>query len=127
MSPFHRQTSRQVPDRSFGSIIRSLRLWHIYNASTHTPNHDNAPSRLSLHKMSSNTSGEEVGAVDIDTPELLHAVMRVRDGIKVFGKARAGNEAINLAMGTDDLGNGMVDAVGIGDVGVMGGHAWGTM
>ena len=127
MRPFYRQTSRQVPDCSFGRIVRSLRLWHIYDASTHAPNHDNAAPRPPLHKVSCNTSSEEVGAINVDTPELLHTVVRVRNSVKVLGEASTGDKVVNPAMSTDDFGNGTVDTIRVGDVGKVGGYGRGSM
>jgi len=48
--------------------------------------------------------GEEVCAVDVDAPELLHAFVGVGDGVVVLGEAGAGHEVVDLAVLFDDVG-----------------------
>ena len=58
------------------------------------------------------------------SPELLHPLVRVRDGVEVFGKAGRGNRVINLAMVRDDLTEGSMDTVGRGDIAVVRDDLW---
>ena len=119
--PLHSQTTRQMPYGRLGRIIRCLRLRHIDHGARHTPDEHNGARGLALHEMSSDANGEEVRAVDIDTPELAHTVGWVGDGVEVFGEAGGGNEVVDLAVIGNDLGDGGVDGVGVGNVGIVGG------
>ena len=58
------------------------------------------------------------------SPELLHPLVRVRDGVEVFGKAGRGYQVINLAMLRDDLTEGGMDTVGRGDIAVVRDDLW---
>jgi hypothetical protein len=51
----------------------------------------------------------QVGAVDIDSPKLLYAVMRVRDGVVVLGEASRCNKVIDLAVLLQNLSKGLID------------------
>lgn len=64
--------------------------------------------------------GEEVGTINIDAPELAHAIDRVVDGIEVLGKAGRSDEVVNLAMGINYLSDALFDGSGIRDVGIVG-------
>ncbi len=63
--------------------------------------------------------GKQIGAVDIDAPELPHAVDRVGDGFKVLGEARRRDQVVDPAVLGDDLGNASLDTGLVGDVGVV--------
>jgi hypothetical protein len=64
---------------------------------------------------------EEVGAVDVDSPELAHAVDGVVDGLEVLGETGGCDEVVDLAVSCNDLGDASLDGLGVGDVGVVGG------
>jgi hypothetical protein len=57
--------------------------------------------------------GKQIGPVDVDGPQLAHAVDRIRNSLKILGEAGRGHEAVNLAVAGDDLGDAGVDARGI--------------
>lgn len=76
-----------MTNSGLGSIVGSLRLRYVDDSATHTPNEDDATRSLALHKVTSDSSSEEVGAVDVDTPELPHTVNGVLNGVEVLGKA----------------------------------------
>ena len=55
---------------------------------------------------------EEVCAIDVHSPELLQSVVRVRDGIEVFGEAGRCHEVIDFAVLLEDLSNRVLDRFG---------------
>ncbi len=120
MRPFNSQTGRQMPNGSFGRVVGCLGLRHIDNGARHGADHDHGAFDLALHEMSSYFAGEKVGAVDIDTPELLHAVWRVFDGIEVFGEAGRCDKVVYLAVVFDNVGNNLLDRHVVGHVTVVG-------
>jgi hypothetical protein len=46
---------------------------------------------------------KEIGSVDVNTPESLHPIVRVRNCVKVLGEAGRGNQVVDLAMAFEDL------------------------
>jgi hypothetical protein len=76
-----------MTDSGLGSVVGSLGLRHVDNGATHTSDEDDATRSLALHKVTSDSGSEEVGAVDVDTPELSHTVDGVLDGVEVLGEA----------------------------------------
>lgn len=122
MRPLHRQAGRQVPDAGLGGVVGSLRLGHIDNGARHAADHDHAARSLALHEVAGDRGGKEVGAVDIDSPDLAHAVDGVVDGLEVLGEPGRGDKIINLAMSLDDLGNTGLDGLGVGNVGKVSRH-----
>jgi len=69
--------------------------------------------------MAGDGRGEKVGAVNVDGPQLAHAVDGVVDGLKVLGEAGRGDEVVDLAVLLNDLGDAGLDRLGVGDVGVV--------
>lgn len=65
-------------------------------------------------------AGEEVSAVNIDTPEFLHAIWWVCDGIEVLGEAGGCNKVVNFAVVFDNIGNDLLDRDVVGHVTVVG-------
>lgn len=100
-----------------------MRLRHVDNGPGHAANEDHAAGALPLHEVAGDGRGKQVCAVDVDAPELAHAVNGVVDGLKVFGEAGRGDEMVNLAMLLDDLGNAGVDGGGVGHVSVVSGDS----
>lgn len=100
--PLNRQTRGQMSHRRFRSIVRRLRLRHIDNRTRHAPDKDNAPRRLTIHKVLSDASSEEVSAVDVDTPELLHPIVGIVYGVVVFGESGGCDEHVDFTVGFDD-------------------------
>jgi hypothetical protein len=80
--------------------------------------------------MSGHGSGKEVGSVDVNAPELAHAINGIVNGLVVLGEPGAGNEVVNLAVLADNVINAGLDAIRVGDISVMGsdlgcaGRAW---
>lgn len=66
-----------MPDRCLGCIIRCLRLGHVDDTSGHGANEDKTTGRVAPHHVLRSLDGEEVGAVDVDAPKLLDAVVRI--------------------------------------------------
>jgi hypothetical protein len=64
---------------------------------------------------------KQIGAVDVDAPQLAHAVDRVGDGLKVLGEAGRGDKVVDLAVRLDDLGDAGLDRCRVRDIGVVGG------
>ena len=87
VSPLDGERAAEVTDSGLGSVVGSLRLRNVDNGTTHTSDEDNATGSLALHEVTSDSSSEEVGAVDVDTPELSHTVNGVFDGVEVLGEA----------------------------------------
>lgn len=98
-----------MPDSSFCCIVWSLRLRHIDDGTRHAANHDHAAVGLALHEVLGYSNCVQIGAVDIDTPKLLNAVVGVRDRIVVLGKSSRGDEIVNLAMSFEDFRERFVD------------------
>ena len=65
-------------------------------------------------------AGEKVSAVNIDTPELLHAIWWVCDGIEVFGKAGRCDKVVNLAVVFDNVSNDLFNRHVVGHITVVG-------
>ena len=63
---------------------------------------------------------KKVCPINIDTPELLHPLVGVGDGVVVFSEASRGDQAINLAVLRNDFTKSTVDRVWGGDVTVVG-------
>jgi hypothetical protein len=63
--------------------------------------------------MPRHSRGKQIGPVDIDPPQLAHAVDRVGDGLKVLGKPGRGHQVVDLAVLGDDLGDAGLDGGGI--------------
>lgn len=64
----------------------------------------------------------QIGPVHIDSPEFLDAVKGIRDGVEVLGKASRCHQMVDLAVICNDFGNGPVDRILVGDVGIVGGY-----
>ena len=84
MRPLDGERRGHVPDSGFGGVVGSLRLWDVDNGAAHGADHDNAAIGLALHQVLRDTDGEQPGAVDVDTPQLLHAVVWVVYGWEVL-------------------------------------------
>lgn len=69
--------------------------------------------------MAGNRRGKQVCAIDVDAPQLAHAVDGVVDSLKVLCEAGRGDEVVNLAMLLNDLGNTGIDGRGIRDIGIV--------
>ena len=121
MCPFDGQTGCEMPNGSFGRVVGRLRLRHVDNGAGHGADHDHGAFGLALHEMSGYFAGEKVSTVNIDAPQLLHAVWWVCYRIKVLGEAGRCNEMINLAMGLDNVGHDLLDRHVVGHVTVVGG------
>lgn len=117
MGPFDRHAGSQMSDRRFGGIIRSLGLRNVDNAAGHAANKDHrSVLRAPFHQVLSYTRREQVGAVDVDCPDLPHALVGVCFGRKVLGEAGRRDQVINLAMSLDDACQCLVDAIRVGDI-----------
>ena len=120
MSPLDGQTGGQMTDCSLGGVVWSLWLGHVDDRSRHATDHDHATLGLSLHEMLGDSSSEKVGAVDIDTPQLLDTVVWVADSVKVLGETSRSHEVVNLAVIANDLLDGVVNGIGVGNIGIVG-------
>lgn len=98
-----------------------MRLGNVDNGAGHAANHDDAAGSAALHQVTGDTGSEEVGAVDVDAPELAQAVDGVVDGLEVLGKAGRGDEVVDLAVGLDNLSDTGVDGLLVADVCVVSG------
>lgn len=98
-----------MPDGGFGGVVRRLRLRHVDNGAGHGADHDHRAFDLALHEMPRHFAGEKVRAVDIDAPELLHAVWWVCDGVEVFGEAGRCDEVVDFAVVSDYIGHNVLD------------------
>ena len=63
---------------------------------------------------------EEVGAVDVDAPELAHAVDWVGGRFEVLGETGGGYEVVDFVVLREDGGDAGVDGGGVGYVAVVG-------
>lgn len=98
-----------------------LRLRHVDDGARHAADEYHAAWRLAPHKVLGDSDGEEIRAIDIDSPELAHAVNRIADGIEILSEASRGDEVVDLAMRTDYFSNAGFDGDGVRDVSVVGG------
>lgn len=94
-----------------------LRLRNIDNSTAHAANKHHAALGLALHQVAGDRGSKQVGAVHIDREQLTHALNGVVSGLEVLAEAGAGDEVVNLAVLREDLGDAVVDAVGVGDIG----------
>lgn len=71
--------------------------------------------------MTGDAGCEQVGTIDVDSPELAHAVDGVVNGLEVLGEARGSDEGVDLAVLLNDLCDAGVDGFGVGNIGVVSG------
>lgn len=88
-------------------------LGNVDNGTAHTSDEDHAAGGLALHQVLGDSDGEEIGTVNVDAPQLAHAVDRVVDGVVVLGETSAGDEVVDLSMRLDDIFNTALDRVGV--------------
>lgn len=74
--------------------------------------------------MLGHARGEKVCSVDIDAPELLHAVKRVVYRFEVLRESGGCDEVVDLVVFREDFGEGCVYRVRVGYIGVMGCDVW---
>ena len=91
MRPFDGEASREVPHRRLRRVVGRLRLRDVDDAPRHAADHNDTPGGLALHQMFRHADREQVGPINIDPPQLLHPVVRVRDCIVVFGEPSGRN------------------------------------
>ena len=116
MCPFNGQTGCQMPDSGFGRVVGRLWLRHVDDGARHGADHDHGAFGLALDEVPSHFAGEKVSAVDIDAPELPHAVRWVLDGVEVFGEAGRCDQVVNLTVILDNVGDDLIDRVVVGHV-----------
>ena len=124
LRPLDSQAGSQVPDSSLCCIVWGLRLGHVDDGTRHAANHDHAAWGLALHEVLGDSNCVQIGAVDIDAPELLNAVVRVRDCIVVLGESSRGDEIVHLAMSFEDFCERLVDRVRARDIAIVRGDFW---
>ena len=59
--------------------------------------------------MPRDTRREQVGPVDVDTPEFLNSVIWIFYGVEILREAGRGNQMVNLTMLLHNVGNGGID------------------
>ena len=111
-----------MPHSSLGRVIRRLRLRYVDNSARHATNANNAARRTATHQVLGSLNTEEICSVDIDSPELLHALVGVGDGFVVFAETGRGDETVDFAVLFDDGGEGLGDGFGGRDIAVVAGH-----
>ena len=119
MRPLDCQTSRQMSDRCFRCIVWGLWLRHVDNGTGHASYHHNASRLVPFHKMLGHPSCKQISAVDIHPPEFFHTLVRVGNGIVVFGEACGGDQMIDLAMLLDNVGQSAGDRIWIRNIRVV--------
>lgn len=77
--------------------------------------------------MTRNGRGEEVGTVNVHREQLAHALDGVVGRLKIFTKACAGDQVVNLAVLGQDVRNTLVDALRIGHICEMGSDLGGSV
>lgn len=122
VGPFDSKRATKVTDGSLGSVVWCLRLGNVDDGARHAANEDHGALSLTLHKVAGNSGCEEVSAINVDTPELLDAVVWVVDCVEVFGKASRSDQAVNLSVFGDDFLNDMRDGVRVGDITIVASH-----
>lgn len=109
-----------MPNRSFGGIVRRLGLRYVDNGAGHGADKDNASASLTRHQVLCSLYGEQVGAIDVDSPQLLHTIKGVRNGIEVLGEAGRCHEVVDLAVLLHNVRKRFRDGFWVRDIGVMG-------
>lgn len=108
--PLNRTGCSKMSHCGFCCIVGCLWLRNIDDGTRHGANEDHrAGCCVSFHEVFCNACSEEVCAVYVDAPELLHPFVGVGDGVVVLGKAGAGDQMINLAVLANDIGKGGFD------------------
>jgi len=102
-----------MSDGSLCGVVWCLRLRHVDDGARHATDHYYAAGALALHEVLGDADREQVGAVHVNTPELLDAVVGVVDGVEVLGEASRCDEVVDLAVLADDIGNRSIDGVGV--------------
>jgi hypothetical protein len=120
MSPLDGQTRCQMSYGGFGGVVRCLWLRHVDDGARHAADEDNAARRVPLHQMLRDSHGVEVGSINVDPPELLDAVVGVRDGIVVFGEPGRCHQVVDFSMLFDNLGERLADRRRTRDIAEMG-------
>lgn len=111
----------------FGCVVRSLWLWNVDDGAGHAAYEDHAAAcSLSCHQVFRNAGCKKVGSVDIDTPKLLHAFVRITDSVEVLGESGRGDEVVDLAVSADDVGEGRFNSCWVGNVTVVSCYVWNT-
>jgi hypothetical protein len=77
--------------------------------------------------MPRHTRRKQIRAVDINAPQLTHAVDGVGDGLEVLGEAGRGHEVVDAAVGGNDLCEALLDRGRVGDVGIVGCYLGGSV
>lgn len=121
LGPLNGERRSKVTDSGFCCIVGGLRLGNVNNSTRHATYHDDAAWCLALHEVLGDSGSEQVGPIHIDTPQLLHSIVRIRDGVKVLSKPSRGNKVVNLPVLLNDFCNGIVHRFGVGHIGVVSG------
>lgn len=99
-----------------------MRLRDIYDGTRHATNQDHAARGIAIHQVLGDGGGEEVGAVDIDIPELAHAVNGVVDGLEVLREPSAGYEVVDLSVLLEDVVDAGLHGLRVGHISIVCGH-----
>jgi hypothetical protein len=109
MRPLDRETGREMADSSLGRVVRRLGLRNVHNRARHAAYHNDASGCLPLHEVLCNSNCVQICSINVDPPELLHAIMRIRNGIIILGEASRSDQVVDFAMGLQDFLQGLVD------------------
>lgn len=96
-----------------------LGLGYVDNRAAHAADEYHTALGTTVHQVTGNGSGEEVGAVEVDSEQLAHTLDGVVDGLEVLGEPSRGHKVVNFAVLGEDFSQTGVDAVEIRDVGVV--------
>lgn len=77
LRPLNSERRDHMSYSSLRCIVWSLRLRNIDNGARHATDTDNASRRLASHEVLGSLNAEEICAIDVDAPELLHSLIRV--------------------------------------------------
>lgn len=97
-------------------FLTHLRLRNIDDAPTHAADKHHAAPGFALNHVLRNLDRTQISPIDINTPQFLHAFVRVVLGFEVLGKPRGRHEHVDVAMGAEDGGYCVPDGGGIGDI-----------
>ena len=111
--PFDGKRRSEMANGCLGGVVGRLRLGYVDDGTRHATDHHNTPGRLALHQVLCHARSKQICAVHVHAPELLHTVVWVADGVEVFGKSRRRDEMVDLAVLCDDLGERVVNRVGV--------------
>ncbi len=123
--PLNGQAGGELAYSGLGRVVRRLRLRHVDNAAGHAANEDEAAAaRAPLHQVPRHRHRRMVRAVDVDAPQLRHALGRVRRRRVVLREAGRRDETVDAPVLLHNVRHHGGNGLGRRHVGIMRRHFW---